>query len=188
MLNIPVASPDGFCVWLTGLPCSGKTTIANALARILERDRRTVTLLDGDIIRPILCPDLGFTRADRHTNNLRIAFVAREIVRHGGAAICATISPYREDRAEIRAFLGSLKYIEVYVKTPLEVCESRDDKGMYRMARRGEIRDFTGVDAPYEPPLSADIVCNTQVDSPERSARKIGCLISAPAVRVASMA
>lgn len=165
--------PGGFCVWFTGLPCSGKSTLALALKDALECRNRTVTVLDGDAVRAILCPDLKFSRADRYANVIRIAFVAKEVVRHGGAVICATISPYRKDRDLIRTSFAGLAFLEVYVNTPLSVCEQRDVKGLYALARRGEILNFTGVDDPYEAPLNPDIICNTQASSPTDCIRPI---------------
>lgn len=163
----------GFCAWLTGLPCSGKTTIARALTAALEDRGLTVTLLDGDAVRPILSAGLKFSREDRHINLMRIAFVAKEVVRHGGVVICATVSPYRADREAIRASFGDLSFFEIHVNTPVSVCEARDVKGMYARARRGEILHFTGVDDPYEPPDCPDIICETLEASPEDCVRTI---------------
>lgn len=171
-------SKQGCCVWLTGLPCSGKTTLANALAAKLELLGHTTTVMDGDIMRSVLCPELGYSREDRRTSLFRIAFVAKEIVRHAGIVICATISPYREDREQIRAMFPQPLFVEVYIDTPLEVCQSRDTKGLYAKARRGEVRDFTGVDAPYEPPLSAEVICDGALTSPEENACKIARFIA----------
>ncbi|MGB8212838.1 MAG: adenylyl-sulfate kinase [Anaerolineales bacterium] len=151
----------GFCVWFTGLSGSGKSTTAERLLGKLSERGRTVTYLDGDIVRTHLSKGLGFSRADRDTNILRIGFVAAEIIRHGGAVITAAISPYRTTREEVRRMVGREHFIEVFVDTPLEVCEQRDVKGMYARARRGEITTFTGVDDPYEPPLDPEIRLNT---------------------------
>ncbi|HEX7360644.1 MAG TPA: adenylyl-sulfate kinase [Bryobacteraceae bacterium] len=176
----------GFCAWFTGLPCSGKTTVARALTTALEARGTTVTLLDGDAVRPILSAGLQFSREDRHINLMRIAFVAKEVVRHGGAAICATVSPYRADRDAIRASFGGLKFFEIYVNTPLSVCEARDVKGMYARARRGEILHFTGVDDPYEPPQCPDIVCETLDSSPEDCVRTIWRHLETQEVRLSA--
>lgn len=152
---------QGVCIWFTGLSGSGKTTTAEILvSRLLEYGRR-VTLLDGDVIRTNLSKGLGFSKEDRNTNIARIAFVASEIVRHGGIAICAAVSPYAAARADARLRFAEGAFIEVFVDTPLEVCEIRDPKGMYAMARRGEIRDLTGVDQAYERPEAAEIVLDT---------------------------
>ena len=166
-------SPGGFCVWFTGLSGSGKTTTAEVLLGKLTRAGRTVTYLDGDVVRMHLSKGLGFSRADRDTNILRIGFVASEIIRHGGAVITAAISPYRSTRAEVRRMVGSDHFIEVFVDTPLEVCEQRDVKGMYARARRGEITAFTGVDDPYEPPLTPEIRLDTLNAGVEENAGRI---------------
>lgn len=130
-----------------------------------------MTLLDGDVVRAHLSKELGFSKEDRDTNIRRIGFVASEIVRHNGAVICAAISPYDETRNQVRAMVGSDKFILIYVDAPVEVCEARDTKGMYMKARCGEITGFTGVDDPYEAPPSPDVVCHTSVETPEQSAR-----------------
>ena len=134
---------------------------------------QTVTYLDGDVVRKHLSKGLGFSREDRDTNILRIGFVAAEIVRHGGAVITAAISPYRATRDEVRKMVGSEHFIEVFVDTPLEVCEQRDVKGMYARARRGEIATFTGIDDPYEPPLAPEIRLETVHASVEENAGRI---------------
>jgi sulfate adenylyltransferase len=152
---------QGFCIWLTGLSCSGKSTTAEMLtARLLEQGRR-VTLLDGDVVRTHLSKGLGFSAEDRDTNIRRIGFVAAEIVRHGGAVICAAVSPFRASRNECRSMVGDEHFIEVFVDCPLEICEQRDKKGMYALARQGKIREFTGIDSPYEPPANAEVVLDT---------------------------
>ena len=176
LIEAPAArlqDPGGFCVWFTGLSGSGKTTTAEVLLGKLTRAGRTVTYLDGDVVRMHLSKGLGFSRADRDTNILRIGFVASEIIRHGGAVITAAISPYRSTRAEVRRMVGSDHFIEVFVDTPLEVCEQRDVKGMYARARRGEITAFTGVDDPYEPPLSPEIRLDTLNAGVEENAGRI---------------
>jgi sulfate adenylyltransferase len=155
------------------LPCSGKTTIARALTAALEQRGVTVTLLDGDAIRPILAAELRFSREHRRANALRVGFVAKEIVRHGGAAICAMVSPYRADREQVRAAFDGFTFLEVHVNTPLQICEARDVKGMYARARRGEMSNFTGVDDPYEAPENPDIVCDTLAGSPEHCTCRI---------------
>ena len=163
----------GFCIWFTGLSGSGKTTTAQALLERLTRKGRTITYLDGDMVRQHLSKGLGFSREDRDTNILRIGFVAAEIVRHGGGVIAAAISPYRGTRQEVRRMVGSARFVEVFVDTPIEVCEQRDAKGMYARARRGELKAFTGVDDPYEPPLSPEIRLETVHASVEENIGRI---------------
>lgn len=163
----------GFCVWLTGLSGAGKSTIADELTGMLEAQGRTVTVLDGDVVRKHLSRGLGFSREDRDANVLRIGFVASEVVRHGGAAICAAISPYHASRAEARALVGADHFVLVYVSTPLDVCEQRDPKGLYAKARRGELPQFTGIDDPYEPADDADLIIDTLDQTPKASARRI---------------
>lgn len=163
----------GTCVWFTGLPCSGKSTIAQAVAQQLSESGKTVTLLDGDVVRPILCPDLGFSRADRRANVLRIAFVAREIVRHGGTAIVATISPFDEDRKLVRSIFPASAFLQVYVQTAIEECERRDVRGLYAKARAGAVAMFTGVSAPYEIPDDSELTCDTATQSVATCARAV---------------
>jgi sulfate adenylyltransferase len=151
----------GVCVWLTGLSGAGKSTIAGILARRLESRSRTVTLLDGDVVRTHLSKGLGFSKEDRDTNIRRIGFVASEIVRHDGIVICAVVSPYESTRNEVKQQVGPDSFVLVHVATPLEECERRDTKGLYAKARRGEIKGLTGIDDPYEPPSSPDIVLQT---------------------------
>ncbi len=152
---------QGLCIWLTGLPCSGKSTIAEILQVMLLEHGRHVTMLDGDVVRQHLSKGLGFSKEDRIANNLRIAFVAEEIVKHGGMVICPAVSPYEEAREEARAMVGPDGFLLVYVDTPLAVCEERDVKGMYAAARAGRIKGFTGVDDPYEVPRKPDLVLAT---------------------------
>ena len=139
---------------------------------LLEHGRR-VTLLDGDVVRTHLSKGLGFEKEDRDTNIRRIGFVAAEIVRHGGLVIVAAVSPYRATRNDARTMVGKENFLEVFVDTPLDVCERRDVKGMYAKARRGEIKGFTGIDDPYEAPLHPEIVLDTVLRSPEENARLI---------------
>jgi sulfate adenylyltransferase len=129
--------------------------------------------LDGDVVRTHLSKGLGFSKEDRDTNIRRIGFVAAEIVRHGGVVICAAVSPYLMTRNEVRGMVGPDYFIEVFVDTPLEVCEQRDAKGMYAKARRGEITGFTGIDDPYEPPIHPEITLDTVVQTPEENAHRI---------------
>ena len=182
---------QGFCLWLTGLSGAGKSTIAEVLANLLMERGIPVTMLDGDVVRTHLSKGLGFSKEDRDTNILRIGFVAAEIVRHHGVVICAAVSPYRAARNECRGLVGENRFIEIFVATPLEVCEQRDIKGMYAKARRGEIKGFTGIDDPYEEPLNPEIVLNTIGCSAEENAREIikqlikrGCLLDATDVEI----
>ena len=163
----------GCCVWLTGLSGAGKSTIAQILAADIGARGRTVTLLDGDVVRTHLSKGLGFSKEDRDTNIRRIGFVAAEIVRHGGIVIVAAVSPYESTRNEVRDMIGRGSFVLVHVATPLAVCEQRDVKGLYAKARRGEIKGLTGIDDPYEPPASPDVVLTTLDFDAEECARRI---------------
>ena len=169
----PPRHRQGFCVWFTGLSASGKSTTAEILTVLLLERGRQVTVLDGDVVRAHLSKGLGFSREDRDANIRRIGFVASEIVRHGGAVICAAVSPYRSTRNECRSMVGDDRFIEVYVNTPLEVCEERDPKGMYARAREGLLKDFTGIDDPYESPTNPEIVLDTVDSSASVNAERI---------------
>ena len=169
----PPLHNEGVCVWITGLSGAGKSTIAEILTILLNEHGRSVTLLDGDVVRTNLSKGLGFSKDDRDTNILRIGFVASEIVRHRGVAVCAAVSPYKATRNEVRSMFDAGRFIEVFVDTPLPVCEKRDVKGMYRKARSGEIKGFTGIDDPYEPPENAELILNTLDHQPENNARRI---------------
>ncbi len=158
---MPGSTPPGVCVWLTGLSGSGKSSTAEALTALIVERGRPVSLFDGDVIRTHLSAGLGFSKEDRDTNVRRVGFVASEIVRHGGVAVCALISPYAEARCDVRRMVGDGHFVEVYVNTPLSVCEARDVKGMYAKARRGELKGFTGIDDPYEPPKCPEIELDT---------------------------
>ena len=171
--SYPPKHRQGVCVWFTGLSGSGKSTTAEVLTDLLMEHGRQVTVLDGDVVRTHLSKGLGFSKEDRDTNILRIGFVASEIVRHGGVAICAAVSPYRATRNEVRTMVGAGRFIEVFVNTPLEVCEQRDSKGMYAKARRGEITGFTGIDDPYEAPENPEITLDTVGNSVRHNARLI---------------
>lgn len=154
-------------VWLTGLSAAGKSTLAYGLeAALLEHDH-SCYVLDGDNVRSGLSRDLGFGSRDRHENIRRVAEVARLLNDAGLIAITAFISPYRADRAMAREIVGEGRFLEVYVEAPLEVCEARDPKGLYRRARAGDIPDFTGVSAPYEPPAAPDISVHTADARPD---------------------
>jgi sulfate adenylyltransferase len=151
----------GACLWFTGLSGSGKSTTARVVAAELERRGRVVTMLDGDVVRTHLSRGLGFSREDRDENVRRVAFVAAEVVRHGGLVVCALVSPYRGTRAEARAMVGERHFVEVFVDTPLEVVMERDVKGLYAAAHRGEVEKMTGLADPYEPPESPEIRLET---------------------------
>jgi adenylyl-sulfate kinase len=169
----PPRHRQGFCVWFTGLPSAGKSTIAELVGAMLRERGRRVTMLDGDVVRTHLSKGLGFTREDRDTNIRRIGWVAGEIVRHDGAAICAAVSPYRATRDQVRQMVGADRFIETYVATPQEVCERRDVKGFYAKARSGAMQGFTGVDDPYEAPLAPEITLYTTGTTPEDNARRV---------------
>jgi sulfate adenylyltransferase len=151
---------QGLCLYLVGLSGSGKSTIANSLkSKLMELDNREISILDGDVIRQNLSKGLTFSKEDRSTNVRRIGYVGSEIVKHGGIVICANIAPYEVDREHNRKLISNLgNYIEIYVKTDLEVCENRDIKGLYKLAREGIIKSFTGISDPFEVPKNADII------------------------------
>jgi sulfate adenylyltransferase len=169
----PPRHQQGVCIWFTGLCGAGKSTTAEVLTVFLLERGRQATVLDGDVVRTHLSKGLGFSKEDRDTNIRRIGFVAAEIVRHGGVAVCAAVSPYLVTRNEVRDMVGQEHFIEVFVDTPLEVCEQRDAKGMYAKARRGEITAFTGIDDPYEPPPHPELTLDTVVQTPEENANRI---------------
>ena len=164
---------QGVCIWFTGFSAAGKSTTAEALERLFLAQGRRVTMLDGDVVRTHLSKGLGFSKEDRDVNIRRIGFVASEIVRHGGVVVCAAVSPYRAIRDEVRSMMEEGRFIEVYVDTPISVCEERDPKGLYAKARQGLLKGFTGIDDPYEPPLKAEIALDTVVNSEEGNARLI---------------
>ena len=161
----------GFCIWLTGLPSAGKTTIAKELLPRIQAMGRYAELLDGDEIRKGLSADLGFDRKAREAHAARVTYVSKVLARNGVIPIVALISPYRSSRAKARTDIGS--FVEVYVDTPLELCEQRDVKGLYKKARAGEIHEMTGVDDPYEPPEHPELVVDTRSSTPAQSAEKI---------------
>ncbi len=172
----PPRHKQGFCVWFTGLSGAGKSATTQVLTELLLERGREATILDGDVVRTHLSKGLGFSKQDRDTNILRIGFVAGEIARHGGAVICAAISPYRSAREEARKMVGD-NFIMVYMDTPVEVCEQRDVKGLYAKARQavadGKPMGFTGIDDPYEPPISPELTLQGYGSSPETNARQI---------------
>jgi sulfate adenylyltransferase len=171
----PAAGKRGFALFFTGLSGSGKSTLANAvIARLGERSARPVTLLDGDVVRKHLSKGLGFSREDRAANVTRIGYVASEIVRHGGIAVCAPIAPYADVRAEVRALVEAHgDFIEIHVATPIEVCEARDRKGLYALARAGKLTGFTGVDDPYETPERPELSVDTTDVAPTTLADRV---------------
>ncbi|MGQ9721546.1 MAG: adenylyl-sulfate kinase [Candidatus Jordarchaeum sp.] len=161
----------GFAVWLTGLPASGKTTIARALEKILREKKLNVEVLDGDEVRMNLSPDLGFTKEDRETHARRVAYVTKLLVRNGVAVIVGLISPFRNFREQARKQIGN--FVEVWVKCPIEECMKRDPKGLYKKAINGEINDLTGIQDPYEEPLNSEVTVDTSKESLEESVNKI---------------
>src|SRR3954449_10648703 len=175
-LSYGAAHDKGFCLWFTGLSGAGKTTISKIVEGELKQRRNRVEVLDGDVVRENLSKGLGFSKEDRDTNIRRIAFVADLLSRNGVPVITAAISPYREIRDEARELMGD-RFIEVFVKASVEVCAERDVKGLYEKAFKGEIKEFTGVSDPYEPPLNPEITLDTEHESPEESAAKLLSLL-----------
>lgn len=171
----PPREKQGFTIFFTGLSSSGKSTVAKVLLeKFLEMGGRPVTLLDGDIVRKNLSSELGFSKSHRDLNIQRIGFVASEITKNGGIAICAPIAPYEEVRRNNRVLISQVGgYIEVYVSTPIEICEKRDRKGLYAKARAGIVKNFTGIDDPYEEPKNAEICMDTSNMSPEEAAQEV---------------
>ena len=163
----------GFTLWFTGLPSSGKTTLAAIIAEELKSRGRFLEMLDGDEVRKHLTKGLGFSREDRDENIRRIGYVCRLLSRNGVVAIASAISPYRAVRDEVRAGHEPNRFIEVFVDTPVEVCIQRDVKGLYKKALAGEIKNFTGIDDPYEPPLAPEIVIHTPSEPEQKSAERI---------------
>ena len=175
----PVHAPRGFALFFTGLSGAGKSTIAQAvIAQLLEHTSRPVTVLDGDEVRKHLSRGLGFSREDRAANVTRIGYVASEIVRHGGIAVCAPIAPYADARAESRALVETHgDFIEIHVATALEVCEARDRKGLYAQARAGKIAQFTGISDPYEVPEQPELRLDGNAAEPVVLARQVLALL-----------
>ena len=171
VLNASALLQKGVTVWFTGLPSSGKSTIARLLERQAKKWNFKVELLDGDVVRTHLCKDLGFSKEDRDMNIKRIGFVCHLLTRNGVMAIASAISPYKEGRDANRRLIGN--FVEVYVNTPVSECEKRDVKGLYKKARAGEIKGFTGVDDVYEVPEKPDVICDTLNETPEQSLEKV---------------
>jgi adenylylsulfate kinase len=161
----------GVTIWFTGLSGAGKTTISRALGKELKSSGYKVELLDGDVVRQNLTKGLGFSKEDRDENIRRVGFVAELLTRNQVIVLVSAISPYQEIRQEVRERIGN--FVEVYVNAPLEVCEQRDVKGLYKKARAGEIKNFTGIDDPYEPPLNSEVECRTDLESLEESVSKV---------------
>ena len=166
---------QGFTIWLTGLSGAGKTTVADALAALLQKRGIRVEVLDGDEVRTNLSKGLGFSKEDRDTNIRRIGYVARLLSRNGVAVIAAAISPYRSVRDEVRAQIEAegTPFVEVFVKAPIETLLERDVKGLYRKALAGEIEHFTGISDPYEEPLSPELVIKSDSEAVEESVHKV---------------
>lgn len=161
----------GVTVWFTGLSGAGKTTITKALAEKLKADGYALEILDGDIVRENLTKGLGFSKADRDENIRRIGFVSHLLTRNGVIVLVSAISPYREIREEVRKKIGD--FVEIFVNAPLAVCEQRDVKGLYQRARAGEIKQFTGIDDPYEPPVNPEVECRTDKEELSESLAKV---------------
>ena len=161
----------GWVIWFTGVPASGKTTIANHLVARLRSDGASVVALDGDELRTGLCSDLNFSDLDRNENVRRAGFVAELVARSGSIAVCTFVSPFARSRLEVRNLLPADRFLEVFVRCPLAVCRERDPKGLYKMQKTGKVAGLTGVDAPYEPPLDPEVVIDSDRMKPERAAR-----------------
>jgi sulfate adenylyltransferase len=171
----PPRSQQGFTVFFTGLSGSGKSTIANAImVKLMELGGRPVTLLDGDVVRKHLSSELGFSKEHRDINIKRIGYVASEITKNGGIAICAPIAPYTATRRAVREMIESYgAFVEVHVATSLEECERRDRKGLYKLAREGKIKEFTGISDPYEAPEAAELVLHTESREVDTCAQEV---------------
>jgi len=169
--NIKLDEQQGFTLWFTGLPCSGKSAVANRVAEVLKERGKRVERLDGDIVRQSLTRDLGFSKEDRDENIRRVTFVAKLLTRNGVAVLTSFISPYREIRAEARKEIGN--FIEVYAQCSLKACMERDVKGMYEKAIKGEIKEFTGISDPYEEPINPEILLETDKETLEESTSKV---------------
>lgn len=169
--NSYCSKPSGCIAWFTGLSGAGKSTLAEAVQQRIAELGRPVQILDGDVVRPHLCKDLGFSHADRIENVRRIAFVANLLANNQVVVLVPVIAPYRAVREELRQNYST--YLEVFVNAPLETCEERDPKGLYRRARAGQIKNFTGISDPYETPESPDVECRTDTESLEVCVDKI---------------
>jgi adenylylsulfate kinase len=164
----------GFTLWFTGLSGSGKTTVAELVGPLLEEHGYAVEYLDGDVVRTHLSKGLGFSKEDRDTNIERIGWVASRLTRHGAAVLVSAISPYEETRQRARALVEEFgPFVEVHVHASVDACAERDVKGLYAKAFAGEIKEFTGVSDPYEPPASPEVRLDTEREAPEESARRV---------------
>jgi len=163
----------GTAVWFTGLSASGKSTIAHHLEKQLHEMGHSTYVFDGDNVRHGICNDLGFSEKDRSENIRRIGEMTRLFIEAGIIAITAFISPYKKDREMVRKLTGNDRFIEVYVKCPIEVCETRDPKGIYQKAKRGDIQNFTGISAPYEPPEHPDLTIESNIEDINSSVKKV---------------
>ena len=161
----------GFTVWFTGLPCCGKTTIANKVAEILENKGYKIQRLDGDIVRKDLTKDLGFSKEDRDENIRRVSNLAKNLTMSGLIVLATFVSPYKERREKTRKEIGN--FIEIYVKCPVEICKKRDVKGMYKKALAGQIKNFTGVDDPYEEPDNPELIIFSDNETVDESVNKV---------------
>ena len=161
----------GFTAWFTGLPCSGKTTIADGVAEVLRGRGLKVELLDGDIVRKGLTSDLGFSKEDRDENIKRVTYVSKLLTRNDVAVLATFVSPYRERRAKTREEIGD--FVEIYTRCPVEICIERDEKGMYKKAIAGEIKNFTGIDDPYEEPEDPELILDTDKMGVEECVQKV---------------
>lgn len=171
-MEIHSRNRKGFTIWFTGLSGAGKTTLSHHVHEALrDRGILNVEILDGDVVRTHLSKGLGFSKADRDTNIRRIGWVCYLLTKHGIPNMAAAISPYRDVREEVRKMIG--RFVEVYVKCPIEVCELRDVKGLYKKARTGEMKHFTGIDDPYEEPLNPEVVVETDKETVYESAMKV---------------
>lgn len=168
---LTIMKQTGAAVWFTGFSGAGKSTIADALTEKLKSEGYRMEVLDGDEIREHLTKDLGFSKEDRDTNIRRIGFVAKLLARNGVIVLVPVISPYRAIREEMRANIDN--FVEVFVNAPLSVCESRDVKGLYKKVRAGQIKQFTGIDDPYEPPTNPEVECRTDLEELDESVDKI---------------
>ena len=161
----------GFTAWFTGLPCCGKTTIADRVAENLKKRGYNVERLDGDIVREGLTSDLGFSKKDRDENIKRVTFVAKLLTKNNVAVLATFVSPYKKRRNKSRKEIGN--FVEIYVKCPVEICKKRDVKGMYKKALAGKIKDFTGVNDPYEEPENPELIINSDKETIDESVEKV---------------
>ena len=161
----------GFTVWFTGLPCCGKTTVADKVAEILKSKGYKIQRLDGDIVRKDITKDLGFSKEDRDENIRRVSFLAKNLTKSGLIVLATFVSPYKARREKSREEIGN--FVEIYVKCPIEVCKKRDVKGMYEKALAGEIKNFTGVDDPYEEPENPELIIETDKETVDESVEKV---------------